>query len=302
MPTPRTPQIENLAKLACVSCAVVWGLFWIPLRALDNAGIQAGWATVVFAVIPLIVLSPLLVVRWRYLFASGWSLQITGIFMGICFMFYANAFFYTDVIRVLLLFYMTMVWGTLLARLWLKEPITVSRVVSILLGFSGMFVILSVEPGIPLPANPGDWMALISGLAWAFAAVLMKKEEKTNAWDLSVCYFLWASIIALAIMVLPFFGQASAPEWPAVFSVLPWFVPVVLLLLIPSTLALTWGAPLLSPGVTGVLFLTEISVATIAAEILTDEPFGIREITGVVLISLAGTAEFIASMFRPQRK
>jgi len=50
------------------------------------------------------------------------------------------------------------------------------------------------------------------------------------------------------------------------------------------------------------LFLTEISVATIAASILTDEPFGIREITGVVLISLAGTAEFIASMFRPQRK
>ena len=129
--------------------------------------------------------------------------------MGICFALYADAFLYADVIRVLLLFYMTVVWGTLLARLCLKEAITVPRIIAIFLGFSGMFVILSVEPGIPLPTNSGGWMALVSGLTWAFAAVSMKKQKKTNACDLAVCYFLWSTIAALVMVGLPFFGHTN---------------------------------------------------------------------------------------------
>ena len=293
MPVPRSIRIEKLAKLACASCAAVWGLFWIPLRALDDAGIQGSWATVLFAVVPLVLLLPLLVVRWNVFVTSGWALQRIGILIGISFVCYSNAFLYTDVIRVLLLFYMTIVWGTLLARIWLKETITLSRGVAITLGFSGMFVIFSVEPGIPRPSNVGDWLSLVSGLAWAFAAVLMKIEKKTDPRELSVSYFIWATVIALSMLWLPFLGHPEVPDSSNVVVVLPWLIPVVLLLIIPSTFALTWGAPLLSPGVTGILFMTEISVATIAAAVLTDESFGAREILGILMITLAGLTEII---------
>ena len=30
-------SIENRAKLACLYAGAVWGLFWIPLRALEDA-------------------------------------------------------------------------------------------------------------------------------------------------------------------------------------------------------------------------------------------------------------------------
>ena len=30
-------SIENRAKLACLYAGTVWGLFWIPLRALGDA-------------------------------------------------------------------------------------------------------------------------------------------------------------------------------------------------------------------------------------------------------------------------
>jgi len=293
VPVPRSIRIEKLAKLACASCAAVWGLFWIPLRALDDAGIHGPWATALFAVVPLVLLLPLLVTRWNVFAASGWPLQRIGLLIGISFVCYSNAFLYTDVIRVLVLFYMTIVWGTLLARIWLKETISFSRGIAIILGFSGMFVILSAEPGIPQPSNVGDWLGLISGLAWAFAAVLMKREKKTDPRDLSVSYFIWATIIALSMLWMPFLGQPEVPDSSDVVDVLPWFIPVVLLLLIPATFALTWGAPLLSPGVTGILFMTELSVATIAAAVLTGESFGAREILGVLLITLAGLTEII---------
>ena len=32
-------RLETRAKLACALAGVVWGLFWIPLRAMDQIGI-----------------------------------------------------------------------------------------------------------------------------------------------------------------------------------------------------------------------------------------------------------------------
>ena len=250
MSIPKNQKIENLAKLSCIFVALVWGLFWIPLRALNEAGIPEMWATVLFSITPLLLLTPLLFRRWKSIFAAGWALQKIGIAVSIAFVFYSNAFFYTDVIPVLLLFYMTIIWSTLFARIWLKEPITFARVIAIVLGFSGMFVILSVGPGIPIPSNLGDWLALVAGIGWAVGAVLMKREEETDPRDLAICYFFWATIIAVAMAVIPVAIQKPLPDYAQIVSVVPWFVPVVLLLLIPSTFAVLWAAPMLSPGVT----------------------------------------------------
>ncbi|MBO67244.1 MAG: EamA family transporter [Acidiferrobacteraceae bacterium] len=302
MPVPKNQQTENLAKLSCIFVAVVWGLFWIPLRALNEAGISEMWATVLFSAVPLLLLIPLLLVRWKSISALGWTLHKIGIAISIAFVFYSNAFFYTDVIPVLLLFYMTVIWGTLFARIWLKEPITFARITAIVCGFSGMFVILSVGPGIPIPSNFGDWLALLAGISWAFGAVLMKREEEIDPRDLVICYFFWATVLAVVMAVIPISIHTPSPGYNEIIVVLPWFLPIVLLLLIPSVFALLWGAPMLSPGVTGILFLTEISVATIAVAILTDEPFGIREVLGILLISLAGASEVIFTLFRRRLK
>ncbi|HJL53422.1 MAG TPA: hypothetical protein QF695_12400, partial [Arenicellales bacterium] len=43
----------------------------------------------------------------------------------------------------------------------------------------------------------------------------------------------------------------------------------------------------------GVLFMTEISVGAISAALLTNEPFGTREILGVILITAAGLTEVV---------
>jgi drug/metabolite transporter (DMT)-like permease len=54
-----------------------------------------------------------------------------------------------------------------------------------------------------------------------------------------------------------------------------------------------WGTPHLNPGIAGLLFMTEIIVGSSTAAILANEPFGLREITGIVLITLAGLSETI---------
>ena len=46
-------NISTQAKLACAYSGVAWGLYWIPLRLMDQAGIYAAWSTVLFYAVPL---------------------------------------------------------------------------------------------------------------------------------------------------------------------------------------------------------------------------------------------------------
>ena len=61
----RKPETEALAKLAVAYSGLVWGLFWMPLRALEKAGIGGLWSLFVFCLMPALLVLPLLAIRWR---------------------------------------------------------------------------------------------------------------------------------------------------------------------------------------------------------------------------------------------
>ncbi|KRO87693.1 MAG: hypothetical protein ABR99_10810 [Rhodobacter sp. BACL10 MAG-121220-bin24] len=68
------------------------------------------------------------------------------------------------------------------------------------------------------------------------------------------------------------------------------------LLVLPGTYASLWGPKYLSPGVVGLLFMTEIVVGAISVALLAGEPFGIRELTGILLIAGASMLEPILAL------
>ena len=294
MPALPDNRTENIAKIACTAAGAIWGLYWIPVRALHEAGIQGLWATAVFYLVPFVLMLPIGLLRWRQIISAGWMMQGIAIIGGLCLVLYSTAFLYTDVIHATLLYYLTPIWSALLARAWLKEPITRDRTLAIILGTAGLLVILNLDQGLPMPRNPGDWMALIAGLIWAlFANVMRRSESSYNTVDVLFSWFFWATIIAVALWLLPILDRPDPPTTDQIVTILPWLVPVVLLLIIPGFYAITWGVPLLNPGTVGVLFMTEISVGAISAALLTDEPFGTREILGVILITVAGLTEVV---------
>ncbi len=287
-------SFENKAKLACAYGGMIWGVFWIPIRALDNAGIMGSWATAAFFVLPLIIIAPIVLYRWRYLISGGVRLHLIGIFTGIGMVLYADAFLFTEVIRAMLLFYLTPIWGTLLARIFLKEAITPVRILAIVSGFTGMLVIFGIDTGFPWPKNVGDWMGLASGFVWAIAMVLMRDDEGNGPIEITTSYFLWGSVAAVAVLFIPIASDIPVPTLSTLIDTLPWLIPVMLIIVMPGVYAVMWGTPHLNPGVAGLLYMTEISVGAATAAIWANEPFGLREITGIVLITLAGLMEVIA--------
>ena len=291
-------SLTTRASLACAYSGVAWGLFWIPLRGMDRAGVTDAWATVLFYGVPLLIFMPWIVRNWRRIARCGWSLHFIGIATGGSLAFYSNAMLYTEVVRGLVLYYTTPVWSLLLARLLLGEAITIPRVLAIVFGVTGMLVMFGVDLGFPWPKNSGDWMALIGAAGWAVAAVLLRKDDGSRSMEICSVYFFYGVVAALIFALSPMAGEIAVPEWQAIVDVLPWAIPIAIIV-IPGAYAAFWGAPHLNPGVVGLLMMTEISVGGITAAIWANEPLGVRELTGIALITIAGLCEFL---YAPMRK
>ncbi|KZL05487.1 EamA-like transporter family protein [Pseudovibrio axinellae] len=284
-------RVEQVAALCVAISGLMWGVFWIPLRELSHDGITGIWAVVLFYVAPTVLLLPLFIWRWRAFTVDAWSLHRAGLFAGISLVLYSGALVYTSVVQALLLYYLTPLWSTLLARMVLGEPITKVRWGTMIFGLMGLLVILKVDLGLDLSINAGTLMGFASGIIWACAAVCMRSDKKGDSVDFTLSYFFWGSIAALALTFLPLEGSTTLPDWQSVENVLPWFLPVALFLVVPPAFAVMWGATLISPGLLGILFMTEISAGVATAALWAGEPFGTREVIGITLISMAGLME-----------
>ncbi|MGE0240456.1 MAG: DMT family transporter [Parvibaculaceae bacterium] len=291
-------KTETLAKFACAYSGMVWGLFWIPIRALDAAGIEGLWATFYFYALPFALSLPALLLRWRPTIAGGLKLQLLGLVPAMSLVLYSVSILYTDVVRATLLFYLTPLWSTLLARLFLGEPITPLRWLAMAVALLGMLVIFHADSGIPLPERPGDWIALGAGFLWSVASILLRADKGSAAIDLVIQNFLWSAVLATALLLLFGPALATSPALDVYLAQLPWLVPALLIVVMTGVYASMWGTPKLNPGLVGLLFMTEISVGAITAALWSGDPFGWREVIGIVLISGAGIMESLWEIWR----
>lgn len=291
-------SLEFKAKIACLYAGACWGLFWVPLRALGDAGLHPLWTTVVYFLIPTLCLLPILIWRWRHVWQGGWGFQVTVIASGLALTCYSASIVYTEVVRAILLFYLMPIWSTLLARFVLGEAITPARVIAIGLAALGMLTIFGLGLTFPVPRNFGDWLGLAAGFFWAVTMVRLRCDEERSSVDLTVGFFIWSLIIATcAAMVL---APSAVPSVAQTLPVMPLLLIFMVLFVLPGTYASLWAPKFLSPGLASLLLMTEVAVGAISAALLADEQFGTREMIGVLLIASASLVE-TAAAFMPAR-
>ena len=86
--------------------------------------------------------------------------------IGLAFNLYANGLVETTVVRATLLYYLIPVWSTLISVLWLLEPLTKARVISIIVAFFSLILLLSGNGSAQAPLNIGDLFSFLSGIFW----------------------------------------------------------------------------------------------------------------------------------------
>ena len=107
-------------SIALTISAAFWGLFWIPLRQIENSGISASWTVIIFNAFPLIVLVPLFFLFFSKFKQSLKPILYASLAIGMAITFYSKGLVETTVIRATLLFYLTPIWSTIFGIIWLS--------------------------------------------------------------------------------------------------------------------------------------------------------------------------------------
>ena len=187
MPVLRFRPSGAWPAIVVAASSGAWGLYWLPLRALNEAGIPAAWVPALLYVVPFALLALVALAGRR----SGFTLRsaFTGMLAGSALALYSDSLLFTEVVRALIFFYLTPVWSTILERILLGNRISAVRLASILLGFSGMGIAVGAGSENFLSGfNAGDAMALASGFAWAWASIRIYSGREGGALVLSTWF------------------------------------------------------------------------------------------------------------------
>lgn len=260
------------------------------MRAFESARLPGDWLTLLFFTIPGLILLPVIIYRRRIPSHLLVAVFATGLFTGAGSVLYAVSLVLTTVAKALLLFYLTPVWSTIFGYFILREKLRFARIVALVLGILGLIVILDTGP-LPIPDNTGDWIALLSGIAWGYGTVRLHAQQTVPICESLFAYFCGGVVVVLFVIMLPLSEFGPFPDASEVTRFLPWIALIAIGIILVSMFLVYWGALRLSPARVGLLLMAEVVVGIASAAFLTDEPFGSREIIGSVLIVGAALVE-----------
>lgn len=283
----RHPHHYKIAFALAIS-AGAWGIYWLPQRILEDGGLTGGWGTIAQMTIGVLILSPIAI--WRKIKGrtSGLELPLTGLLAGGGFICYALSFLLTDVVRALILFYMTPIWTTIFEMVFLKKKPGLERALTLGLALGGLWIVFSKQTIIPLPENMGDWLALAGGALFAAGMIRLEIVKTDGVFPNIFSFFFYGTLFNIAAGFLLSDYLGPMPSIEAFTSMFTFLFVISVFYFIPTGIVIFWSPSKLGAGLCSILFLSEILVGVTSSSILTDEPFGWREIIGSSMIVLGG--------------
>ncbi|MCF6323420.1 MAG: DMT family transporter [Gammaproteobacteria bacterium] len=272
-----------LPVLALLLGATLWGVFWYPLRLLEQNGLVGLWATLLIYGAALMVGLPVVLKR-RYPLVRPGILLVLAFVSAWCNIAFILAILEGNVVRVTLLFFLSPLWTVILSKLLLDEPLTRSARITLLLALVGALVMLwDSEMGVPWPQGEADWLALSSGFAFALANVLIRKMHDVEIWVKTVS--TWCGAVTLATVWILIAG-IPLPEVES--EVVVGALSLGAIGMVVMTLVVLYGVTHMPAHRSAVILLFELVVGAVSAQLLTDEHVMLNEWFGGLLIVLAG--------------
>jgi drug/metabolite transporter (DMT)-like permease len=288
-------QNKNLLAVAgLLFGATAWGVIWYPYRLMSEAGVSGIAASFYTYSIAVLMATLLFGRHWRGLFNLPKSIVILSLIAGWSNLGYVMAVVHGEVMRVMLLFYLSPLWTLILAHYWLKEPISRAGILAIALSLVGMLIMLWKPSSWPFPSDTSDWLAISAGLCFALTNVITRKSQHLSLRAKSLA--VWIGVVAMALICQSFVRPIVGEQFPTpeFFSVTQWLVMVIVaVLLVAVTLAVQYSVTQMSATRASVIFLFELVVAAVASYYLAHEAMTWNEwLGGGLIIAAALIASF----------
>ncbi|KPK09814.1 MAG: hypothetical protein AMJ68_11080 [Acidithiobacillales bacterium SG8_45] len=277
--------VPGLAILALLAGATMWGVVWYPMRLLETAGLSGPWLTLLLYLVSSLAGVPL---AWRH---RGWLAKRPGLLLAIALsvgwtnLSFILAILDGNVMRVLLLFYLSPVWAVVLSWLFLKEHISHYTVAILAVAIIGALMMLwHPDDSWPWPRDSADWLALSSGLAFAVSNIFIRHGEDVPVPVKSLVS--WLGVTLLAGLMIFFTNTAVPALTPNLFLDV---VALAVLGMVVMTMLVQYGVSNMPVHRSAIILLFELVAGAISQQLLTDEILTAAEwVGGLLVVAAAG--------------
>lgn len=281
---------SRLGALIIFITAGMWGLFWIPLRYIEQSGFPGLWSVSLVFATGIVFSVPI------YLYRSGAARSVDiptlliGFGMGLAGVLYFSALIFTDVIRAVFLFYLLPFWAILTARIFYGVAIHWIQLFAGCFAILGLYLLLGGDGSIPLPTNMGDWLALGSGFWWGLSLTMLRGNPKTDPADVITFTFIFGVLVSL-LMLFSFPSALGLRDISfSNLSLVTLLLSLALggLFIMPSIYGQAWGARFVSSATAAILTMSEILFATVSYWLFGYSELGFVSIVGGLIIVFSG--------------
>ena len=217
---------------------------------------------------------------------------IMGLASGWCNVSFVIAIIEGNVVRVVMLFYLSPLWAVLLGWTFLRERLSALSWFVLILAMAGALTMLwDPDMGMPWPQDRADWLALSSGFSFALANVIIRSMQ-----DISIqikTMSVWIGVVIVSIIWIVVM-QEEMPDTST--EVLLSGIALGVFGVILMTVLVQYGVTHMPVYRSAVILLFEIVVAAVSAEMLTNEVILAREWIGGMLIIAAALESAYSQM------
>jgi drug/metabolite transporter (DMT)-like permease len=283
------------ATLIVILSGTLWGFYWLPVRVLAGLGLSGAWGTLLIVAAAVLLLSPF-AYQSRHLLRRADRLGLASVALGgLAFALYSVGLLYGRVAIIVILFFLTPVWSTLIGHFAMGWRASRLRVLALLLGVAGLVLMLGAKGEVPVPRGLGEWLGLSSGFLWAVATTGIRVRSDTAPFETAFVFALGACLGSL--LMAPLLEPAPVISGDA--------LTVLLLGLGTGGLwwgaamaALMWAATRLEPARVGILLMSEVLIGAASAALIAGEVLSLPELLGGALVVAAGVLEVLPERAR----
>ena len=275
---------QRYALLIIFLASSFWGVLWVPMRHIEAMGLSGLWVVVLFHFLPALAMLPL-IVRTAPSSRRDWGrAALAGALMGAGFALYALGLVVASVTKTVILFYMTPIWSTVIAYFVLRERAGWGRWLAIAAALVGCALVTGVSRD-ELRFDPADLLGLLSGLFWALGSVMIRRYDGLDFVTVSFLQYLSGGIMALLAAL--YLGD-PLPQLNAFLQAIPPAFLASVVVFLPSVLLIFRIMQYVSPGLVGILMLSEALVAAVSAAFWLGETLSSTQWIGVGAILTTG--------------
>jgi len=278
MPSNDTPRSYPVAAL--LVGASLWGVIWYPMRLLESGGLGGIWLTLTLYAAALVASLPRTARAVPEFTRHPALLALLMLSAGWTNIAFVEAVLEGNILRVLLLFYLSPLWATLMGWLFLRERITRLGFASLAVAMAGALLMLwNPILGFPWPEGKPDWMALSSGFAFALSNVVTRKAQGVSI--AAKVFSVWAGVTVVALIMIAGFSLPVPHPTASVFS---GAVALGVFGILLMTTLVQYGVTHMPVHRSAVIALVELVAGAVSQQLLTNETVTMKEWLGGALI------------------